>query len=97
MNEPSPALLELARRYGVAAEFDDWTGRRTAVAESTLVAVLEALGRPVESAVGSRPSQGSGRRNSASKRVDLAFIAPDDGRKRHGQSHSRRHRWIDRG
>ncbi|MGW4099542.1 4-alpha-glucanotransferase [Mycobacterium sp. NPDC004974] len=46
MNEPSPALLELARRYGVAAEFDDWTGRRTAVAESTLVAVLEALGVP---------------------------------------------------
>jgi hypothetical protein len=46
--------------------------------------------------VGSRPSQSSGRRNSASKRVDLAFIAPDDGRKRHGQLHSRRHRWIDR-
>ncbi len=46
MNGPSSALLELARRYGVAAEFDDWTGRRTAVAESTLVAVLEALGVP---------------------------------------------------
>ncbi|MGV0813068.1 4-alpha-glucanotransferase [Mycolicibacterium boenickei] len=46
MNAPSEALLELARRYGVAAEFDDWTGRRTAVAESTLVAVLEALGVP---------------------------------------------------
>lgn len=42
----SSALLELARRYGVAAEFDDWTGRRTAVAESTLVAVLDALGVP---------------------------------------------------
>ncbi|MEN4401903.1 4-alpha-glucanotransferase [Mycolicibacterium senegalense] len=46
MTSSSPALLELARRYGVAAEFDDWTGRRTAVAESTLVAVLEALGVP---------------------------------------------------
>lgn len=39
-------LLELARRYGVAAEFDDWTGRRTAVPDSTLVAVLAALGVP---------------------------------------------------
>ncbi|MDH6194345.1 4-alpha-glucanotransferase [Mycobacterium frederiksbergense] len=46
MTAPSPALLELARRYGVAAEFDDWTGHRTAVAESTLVAVLDALGVP---------------------------------------------------
>ncbi|CRZ14090.1 4-alpha-glucanotransferase [Mycolicibacterium neworleansense] len=44
MTSPSSALLELARRYGVAPEFDDWTGRRTSVAESTLVAVLEALG-----------------------------------------------------
>ncbi|MGV0740275.1 4-alpha-glucanotransferase [Mycobacterium syngnathidarum] len=46
MTSSSSALLELAHRYGVAAEFDDWTGRRTAVAESTLVAVLEALGVP---------------------------------------------------
>ncbi|OLP00519.1 4-alpha-glucanotransferase [Mycolicibacterium porcinum] len=46
MTPPSSALLELARRYGVAAEFDDWTGLRTAVAESTLVAVLAALGVP---------------------------------------------------
>lgn len=48
MNAPSEALLELARRYGVAAEFDDWTGRRTAVAETTLIAVLRALGVPAE-------------------------------------------------
>lgn len=40
----SSTLLELARRYGVAAEFDDWTGCRTTVAASTLVAVLDALG-----------------------------------------------------
>ncbi len=46
MTVVSSSLLELARRYGVAAEFDDWTGLRTAVAESTLVAVLEALGVP---------------------------------------------------
>ncbi|MUL85424.1 MULTISPECIES: 4-alpha-glucanotransferase [unclassified Mycolicibacterium] len=46
MTATSSTLLELARRYGVAAEFDDWTGRRTAVAESTLVAVLESLGVP---------------------------------------------------
>lgn len=46
MTALSPALLELAGRYGVAAEFEDWTGRRTAVSESTLVAVLDALGVP---------------------------------------------------
>ncbi|OBB01750.1 4-alpha-glucanotransferase [Mycolicibacterium fortuitum] len=46
MTVSSSTLLELAARYGVAAEFDDWTGRRTAIAESTLVAVLEALGVP---------------------------------------------------
>jgi 4-alpha-glucanotransferase len=40
----SPALLELATRYGVAADYEDWTGRRIAVPESTLVAVLDALG-----------------------------------------------------
>lgn len=44
MTVPSPALAELARRYGVATEFHDWTGKHTPVAESTLVAVLEALG-----------------------------------------------------
>lgn len=44
MTSLSPALLELARRYGVATEYEDWTGRRIAVPESTLVAVLDALG-----------------------------------------------------
>ncbi|MCV7158379.1 4-alpha-glucanotransferase [Mycolicibacterium brisbanense] len=37
-------LVELAQRYGVATEYDDWTGHRTTVPETTLVAVLEALG-----------------------------------------------------
>lgn len=37
-------LVELARRYGVATEYNDWIGHRTTVSESTLVAVLEALG-----------------------------------------------------
>ncbi|GJJ18119.1 4-alpha-glucanotransferase [Mycolicibacterium mageritense] len=46
MSTPSPALAELARRHGVATEFVDWTGRHTPVAESTLVAVLDALGVP---------------------------------------------------
>jgi 4-alpha-glucanotransferase len=44
MVETPPSLGELARRYGVATEFEDWTGRRVDVPESTLVAVLEALG-----------------------------------------------------
>ncbi|WP_407666219.1 4-alpha-glucanotransferase [Mycobacterium pinniadriaticum] len=38
------SLSELARRFGVATEFHDWTGRLVAVEEATLVAVLAALG-----------------------------------------------------
>ena len=44
MTEPAPSLVDLARRYGVATEYLDWTGRHATVAESTLVAVLDALG-----------------------------------------------------
>jgi len=38
------SLVELAHRHGVATDYVDWTGRYMGVAESTLVAVLEALG-----------------------------------------------------
>jgi 4-alpha-glucanotransferase len=44
MTDLSESLLELARRYGVATEYDDWTGRRITVGESTLIGVLDALG-----------------------------------------------------
>ncbi|KUH88799.1 MULTISPECIES: 4-alpha-glucanotransferase [unclassified Mycobacterium] len=43
---PAASLVELARRYGVAAEYEDWTGTRVPVAESTLISVLAALGVP---------------------------------------------------
>jgi 4-alpha-glucanotransferase len=46
MVETPPSLGELARRYGVAIEYDDWTGRHVDVPETTLVAVLAALGVP---------------------------------------------------
>src|SRR5215208_5827255 len=46
MTDLPASLVELARRYGVATEFEDWTGRRTTVADSTLIAVLDALGVP---------------------------------------------------
>ena len=44
MTELPASLVELARRYGVASEYQDWTGRHTTVADSTLIAVLDALG-----------------------------------------------------
>lgn len=44
MTELAPSLIELARRYGIATEYEDWTGRRVRVAESTLKSVLAALG-----------------------------------------------------
>ena len=43
MTEPAASLVELARRYGVATEYVDWTGSHATVAESTLVSVLDAL------------------------------------------------------
>jgi 4-alpha-glucanotransferase len=44
MTEPDQTLIELARRFGVSTDYNDWTGRRANVPESTLVAVLDALG-----------------------------------------------------
>ncbi|MGV0789270.1 4-alpha-glucanotransferase [Mycolicibacterium sp. XJ2] len=44
MTGPAASLVELARRYGVATDYEDWTGTRVAVASSTLVSVLAALG-----------------------------------------------------
>lgn len=44
MTELAPSLVELARRYGIATAYNDWTGRHVPVPECTLVAVLAALG-----------------------------------------------------
>lgn len=44
MTELAPSLIELARRYGIATDYEDWTGRRVRVPETTLTAVLAALG-----------------------------------------------------
>ncbi|MEB4212268.1 4-alpha-glucanotransferase [Mycobacterium sp. 94-17] len=44
MTELAPSLIELARRYGIATDYEDWTGRRVRVSEATLQAVLGALG-----------------------------------------------------
>ncbi len=44
MVDTPQSLAELARRYGVATEFQDWAGRHIEVPETTLVAVLAALG-----------------------------------------------------
>jgi 4-alpha-glucanotransferase len=44
MTELAPSLVELARRYGIATGYADWTGRPVLVPEATLVAVLAALG-----------------------------------------------------
>ncbi len=43
MTEHAPSLVELARRFGIATEYQDWTGRQVPVPASTLVAVLAAF------------------------------------------------------
>jgi 4-alpha-glucanotransferase len=44
MTELAPSLVELARRFGIATGYADWTGRRVLVSETTLVAVLASFG-----------------------------------------------------
>src|SRR6478752_8257635 len=46
MTDLPGSLVELARLYGVATEYVDWTGRQAGVTDSTLIAVLDALGVP---------------------------------------------------
>lgn len=46
MTALASSLVELAHRLGVATEYSDWTDRPVTVPESTLVAVLGALGVP---------------------------------------------------
>ncbi|HEU4363697.1 MAG TPA: 4-alpha-glucanotransferase [Mycobacterium sp.] len=41
---PVSSLVELARRFGIAAEYEDWSGETVQVPPATLVAVLAALG-----------------------------------------------------
>jgi 4-alpha-glucanotransferase len=43
-SEPSPALTELARAYGVSTEYWDWQGHQVIVSAQTISAVLQALG-----------------------------------------------------
>jgi 4-alpha-glucanotransferase len=40
----APSLAELAGRFGIATDYEDWSGRRISVPDSTLVAVLAAFG-----------------------------------------------------
>ena len=44
--QPPSSLIDLAQRYGVAADYEDWSGRRVSAGATTLIAVLEALGVP---------------------------------------------------
>ncbi|MDF2825963.1 MAG: 4-alpha-glucanotransferase, partial [Mycobacterium sp.] len=48
MTHVDAGLVELAHRFGVATDYTDWTGRMVEVAETTLVAVLAALGVEVD-------------------------------------------------
>ncbi|CAN5466484.1 4-alpha-glucanotransferase [soil metagenome] len=50
MTAVDTGLVELATRFGVATSYTDWTGHAVDVPESTLVAVLGALGIEAESA-----------------------------------------------
>jgi 4-alpha-glucanotransferase len=44
MPELATSLVELAGRFGLATDYEDWAGRRVSVPETTLVAVLAAFG-----------------------------------------------------
>src|SRR5690348_4571922 len=44
MSQMAPSLVDLAGRFGISTAYEDWSGRRVDVSESTLTAVLAALG-----------------------------------------------------
>jgi 4-alpha-glucanotransferase len=44
MSQMAPSLVDLAGRFGISTAYEDWSGRRVDVPESTLIAVLAALG-----------------------------------------------------
>ncbi len=44
MSHIAPSLVDLAGRFGISTAYEDWSGRRVDVPESTLIAVLAALG-----------------------------------------------------
>jgi 4-alpha-glucanotransferase len=44
MNPQAPSLAELAGHFGIASDYEDWSGRRVSVPESTLLAALAAFG-----------------------------------------------------
>ncbi len=44
MSQMAPSLVELAGRFGISTAYEDWSGRRVDVPESTLISVLAALG-----------------------------------------------------
>lgn len=46
MTELAPSLVELSRQLGIATSYQDWSGREVSVPETTVVAVLGALGVP---------------------------------------------------
>ena len=46
MTQLPSSLTELAGRFGIATDYEDWSGRRIDVPASTLVAVLAACGVP---------------------------------------------------
>lgn len=44
MTQLDPSLSELARRFGVVTEYEDWTGELKAVESATLIGILAGLG-----------------------------------------------------
>jgi 4-alpha-glucanotransferase len=40
----APSLVDLAGRFGISTAYDDWSGRRVEIPETTVIAVLAALG-----------------------------------------------------
>jgi 4-alpha-glucanotransferase len=48
MPDLAPSLVELAGRFGIATSYEDWAGRQVGVPETTLIAVLAAVGVTAE-------------------------------------------------
>ncbi|MCK0174025.1 MULTISPECIES: 4-alpha-glucanotransferase [Mycobacteriaceae] len=70
-----PELVELARRYGVATHYEDWRGAQVAAPQSTLVAVLAALGVPAGDDVERTAALAAGDRRHWQRSLPATIVA----------------------
>lgn len=77
-SELEPSLTELAHRFAVATEYEDWTGKPVAVERSTLIAVLASLGVDAETEDGRMAALARHERDHWQRSLPPTIVGRDD-------------------